>query len=106
MKRQRVKLQIKVNQFIALVLAFVLSVCAHAQNSVNPATADTDKDGLDDNLEVNTHKTDPNVADTDGDGLGDGEEIYDYNTNPLLKDSDGDGLLDGDEVKIHQTNPL
>ncbi|MDP6252176.1 MAG: hypothetical protein QGI20_09565 [Verrucomicrobiota bacterium] len=96
----------KVNQSIALVFAFVLSVCTHAQDSGNPTTIDTDKDGLYDNLEVNTHKTDPNVADTDGDGLGDGEEIYDYNTNPLLKDSDGDGLLDGDEVKIHQTNPL
>ena len=96
----------KVNQSIALVFAFVLSVCAHAQDSGSPTTIDTDKDGLYDNLEVNTHKTDPNVADTDGDGLTDGEEIYDYNTNPLLKDSDGDGLLDGDEVKIYHTNPL
>ena len=96
----------KVNQSIALVLVFVLSVCVHAQDSGSPTTIDTDKDGLYDNLEVNTHNTDPNVADTDGDGLEDGEEIYDYNTNPLLKDSDGDGLLDGDEVKIHQTNPL
>ena len=96
----------KVNQSIALVFAFVLSVCAHAQDLGSPTTIDTDKDGLYDNLEVNTHKTDPNVADTDGDGLTDGEEIYDYNTNPLLKDSDGDGLLDGDEVKIHHTNPL
>ena len=96
----------KVNQSIALVFAFVLSVCDHAQDLGSPTTIDTDKDGLYDNLEVNTHKTDPNVADTDGDGLTDGEEIYDYNTNPLLKDSDGDGLLDGDEVKIHHTNPL
>ena len=81
----------KVNQSIALVFAFVLSICAHAQDLGSPTTIDTDKDGLYDNLEVNTHKTDPNVADTDGDGLTDGEEIYDYNTNPLLKDSDGDG---------------
>ena len=96
----------KVNQSIALVFAFVLTVCVHAQDSGGPTTIDTDKDGLYDKLEVNTHNTNPNVADTDGDGLEDGEEIYDYNTNPLLEDSDGDGLLDGDEVKIHQTNPL
>ena len=95
----------KVNQSIALVFAFVLSVCAHAQDLGSPTTIDTDKDGLYDNLEVNTHKTDPNVADTDGDGLTDGEEIYDYNTNPLLKDSDGDGLLDGQEVNEHKTDP-
>ena len=96
----------KVNQSIALVFAFVLTVCVHAQDSGGPTTIDTDKDGLYDKLEVNTHNTNPNVADTDWDGLEDGEEIYDYNTNPLLEDSDGDGLLDGDEVKIHQTNPL
>ena len=95
----------KVNQSIALVFAFVLSVCAHAQDLGSPTTIDTDKDGLYDNLEVNTHKTDPNVADTDGDGLTDGEEIYDYNTNPLLKDSDGDGLLDGQEVNEYKTDP-
>ena len=96
----------KVDQSIALVFALVLTVCVHAQDSGGPTTIDTDKDGLYDKLEVNTHNTNPNVADTDGDGLEDGEEIYDYNTNPLLEDSDGDGLLDGDEVKIHQTNPL
>jgi len=106
MEQQGALLQMKVNRFIALVLTFVLSVYTHAQDSGNPKTTDTDKDGLYDNLEVNTHNTDPNVADTDGDGLEDGEEIYDYNTNPLLKDSDGDGLLDGEEVKFHQTNPL
>ena len=65
----------KVNQSIALVLVFVLSVCVHAQDSGSPTTIDTDKDGLYDNLEVNTHNTDPKVADTDGDGLGDGDEI-------------------------------
>lgn len=93
----------KVSQSIALVFAFVLSVCTQAQDLGSPTTIDTDKDGLYDNLEVNTHKTDPNVADTDEDGLTDGEEIYDYNTNPLLKDSDGDGLLDGQELNEHKS---
>ncbi len=84
LKAKELQLQMKVNQSIALVFAFVLSICAHAQDLGSPTTIDTDKDGLYDNLEVNTHKTDPNVADTDGDGLTDGEEIYDYNTNTLL----------------------
>ena len=96
----------KVNQSIALVFAFVLTVCVHAQDSGGPTTIDTDKDGLYDKLEVNTHNTNPNVADTDGDGLEDGEEIYDYNTNPLLKDSDRDGLSDGEEVNEHKTSAL
>ena len=96
----------KVNQSIALVFAFVLSVCVHAQDSGSPTTIDTDKDGLYDILEVNTHNTNPDVADTDEDGLKDGEEIYEYNTNPLLKDSDGDGLLDGEELNEHKTSAL
>lgn len=102
-KGKELQLQMKVSQSIALVFAFVLSVCTQAQDLGSPTTIDTDKDGLYDNLEVNTHKTDPNVADTDEDGLTDGEEIYDYNTNPLLKDSDGDGLLDGQEVNEHKS---
>lgn len=102
-KGKELQLQMKVSQSIALVFAFVLSVCTQAQDLGSPTTIDTDKDGLYDNLEVNTHKTDPNVADTDEDGLTDGEEIYDYNTNPLLKDSDGDGLLDGQELNEHKS---
>lgn len=52
------------------------------------------------------HLTDPASADTDGDGLGDGEELGTYHTNPLQQDSDGDMLDDGDEVMNWHTDPL
>ena len=75
--------------------------------------ADTDEDGLNDNLETNTGVfvdatntgTDPNVADTDGDKLLDGEEVLSYGTNPLLVDTDGDSFSDGLEVAEGE-NPL
>lgn len=72
----------------------------------NPKIADTDGDGLNDGMEVNTHNTDPLVVDTDGDGLGDGDEVNRYGTKPTKADTDGDSLSDGDEVNKHKTNPL
>lgn len=68
--------------------------------------SDTDSDGLNDGLEVNTFKTDPFVADTDNDNLDDGPEVNTYGTNPLSADTDEDGLNDGPEVNIYGTNPL
>jgi hypothetical protein len=91
--------------------------------------ADTDDDGIPNNVEdenengiVDTDETDPNNPDTDGDGIQDGTELgytlddigpdTDTNifqpdldplttTDPLLRDSDGDGYSDGDEDKNH-----
>ncbi|OGH83428.1 MAG: hypothetical protein A2469_01080 [Candidatus Magasanikbacteria bacterium RIFOXYC2_FULL_40_16] len=48
---------------------------------------DTDMDGIPDNLEVDTYKTDPIKFDTDGDGYSDGYEIMN-GYNPL-----GEGRL-------------
>ncbi len=59
---------------------------------------DSDRDGLNDYDEVNTHSTNPLLADTDSDGLSDGAEVNTYSSNPLESDSDGDGLLDGVET--------
>ena len=60
---------------------------------------DSDGDGLTDEEEVNTYKTDPLVEDTDGDGRSDFEEVNgDPATNPTLADTDGDGFDDGFEV--------
>ena len=42
-------------------------------------------------------KTNPYIIDTDKDGLNDGIEVNVLATNPLAQDSDGDGTLDGDE---------
>ena len=58
--------------------------------------ADSDGDGLDDDVELDG-TSDPRVADTDGDGLNDGEEAA-AGTDPLLSDSDGDGVGDKAEV--------
>lgn len=44
------------------------------------------------------------VTDTDKDGLNDELEL-DINTNPLVADTDGDGLSDGDEILFYQADP-
>ncbi len=76
----------------------------------DPTKADTDSDGLADNVETNSRTfvsatdtgTNPTLADTDGDGLSDKVEsntgtyvsTLDTGTSPLLVDTDGDGLSD------------
>ncbi|MBM3832671.1 MAG: hypothetical protein FJ403_05245 [Verrucomicrobia bacterium] len=71
----------------------------------NPTLADTDKDGLNDGLEVKTHKTNPGRADTDNDGLSDFDEVTVHKSDPLKSDGDGDLLSDAAEINIHKTNP-
>ncbi len=58
--------------------------------------ADTDGDGLTDNLEE-AIGTDPELPDTDGDGLSDYQEIYLTWTDPLLVDTDNNGISDANE---------
>lgn len=69
--------------------------------------ADSDSDGLPDDLEESTC-TDPKNADTDGDGIADGIEDANHDgainplageTDPCDADTDDDGLLDGEEDK-------
>lgn len=52
--------------------------------SLDPATIDTDGDGLNDYKEINEHKTNPQKSDTDDDGANDKWEI-DNSYDPLLK---------------------
>lgn len=58
---------------------------------------DTDRDGLNDSVEVQPLGTDPTAADTDDDNLTDSDEL-DLGTDPLNPDTDGDGVPDGDET--------
>ncbi len=53
---------------------------------------DTDCDGLSDESEIKTYRTDPQQADTDGDGMIDGKEVY-YWLGNWEGDIDGDGLI-------------
>ena len=59
---------------------------------------DTDADGLQDGVEVDTFRTDPKSNDTDGDGLLDHAEIESHQTDPSATDTDDDGLSDDVEV--------
>ncbi|WP_437798195.1 hypothetical protein [Sorangium sp. So ce693] len=77
----------------------------------DPQNADTDHDGLSDDLEVSLG-TDPNDADTDGDGVRDGLEpnpAHDTDgdglVNALDVDSDNDGLFDGTELGLGCNGP-
>lgn len=62
------------------------------ETNTNPFSADSDNDGVDDDVEI-ANGTDPNNADSDGDGLTDGEEDA-LGYNPHEADSDGDGCPD------------
>jgi hypothetical protein len=90
---------------------------------IDPASDDTDQDGIPDREEdkngdgiLDDDETDPNDPDTDGDGLIDGIEIdtSDGNsTDPRNHDTDGDYLKDGFEdqngngrVDPTETDPL
>lgn len=63
----------------------------------DPYFEDTDFDGLRDDEEINTYKTNPVKRDTDEDGITDGDEIL-LGLNPLKNDSDDDGINDSEEV--------
>lgn len=65
---------------------------------------DADGDGLSDNDEIMTYKTDHTKSDTDGDGLSDYAEIMTHKTDPLKADTDGDGLSDSDEINDYKTD--
>ncbi len=63
----------------------------------NPYSADTDGDGVQDNIEIEKTKTDPLKIDTDGDGINDGDEL-DLGLDPLKIDSKDDGIKDSDRT--------
>jgi hypothetical protein len=69
-------------------------------NNVADAALDVDHDGLS-ALEEYRAGTDPRNPDTDGDGVSDGDELHctrGFCINPLLADTDGDGVRDGTEI--------
>ncbi len=75
----------------------------------NPLNADTDGDGANDGLEINTYHTNPLTnIDTDGDGLMDIAEASGNGvgkpTDPYKTDTDGDGINDYWEI-FYNLNP-
>lgn len=64
---------------------------------VGSTFADTDRDGLTDEVEA-TLGTDPATVDSDGDTLADGEEVLLRGTDPLKTHTDGDAVSDDSEV--------
>ncbi|MGJ8723391.1 MAG: hypothetical protein ACSHYB_02450 [Roseibacillus sp.] len=84
-----------------------LNNLAEQTAGTNPILSDTDGDGANDDVEVNSSGTDPCDADSDGDGIEDGPEIDGTGntfdgapTNPLLADSDSDTFDDLVEVNF------
>jgi uncharacterized repeat protein (TIGR02543 family) len=72
---------------------------------LDPLNRDTDADGLNDGVEINTHLSSPVKEDTDGDGLSDSAEVNTHGSSPLLTDTDSDGLSDRQEVEVYRSNP-
>ncbi len=72
---------------------------AHVQlrNIKITQTNDVDGDGLTNDEEA-ALATDPRNPDTDADGLNDGVEVNTYQTDPLRADTDGDGQNDASEL--------
>ena len=67
----------------------------------DPNNRDTDGDGIEDGLEVNTYQTDPLKQDTDDDSLTDSQELFNLRTSPTNPDTDGDGIPDAvDEAPL------
>ncbi len=62
------------------------------------SSSDQDFDGIPDSEEAK-YKTDPASADTDGDGLTDWQEASIFLTDPLKADTDADTFTDGYEVR-------
>jgi Bacterial TSP3 repeat len=80
-----------------------LSNCAENAIGTLSNDPDSDDDGLNDGVEVNTYGTNPLDVDSDKDQLWDGPEVNVYGTNPMMSDSDNDGLIDS--IEIFGTNP-
>jgi len=59
-------------------LRVTMSAIGTHVHDLNPFSADTDSDGLNDNVEVSTYTTNPCNPDSDSDGLLDGSEKYSY----------------------------
>lgn len=69
------------------------------KNGTSDGQEDTDQDGLT-NLQEQEAGTDPVLADSDSDGLEDQIELEEFGTSPLLKDTDHDGLNDFGEYQV------
>lgn len=73
--------------------------------ATDPRDADTDDDALTDDVEFNEIFSEPLVQDTDEDSLTDGLELTFFSTSALLDDTDGDQIADDTEITLGNRNP-
>lgn len=71
---------------------------------MDPATNDTDGDGINDSYEVTTLGSNALEQDTDGDRLPDGREL-ELGADPTREDTDGDTYSDWKEVERYNSSP-
>ena len=90
----------------------LLGMTSSLAGAFNYETADTDGDGLSDELEDLYPCLDPTDADSDDDGITDGMEDANHNgiidngeTDPCNLDTDGDGIQDGTELGYTTGHP-
>ena len=79
---------------------------SYVNNSLDPDDSKLDADGdeISDADEVNVYQSNPASDDSDDDGLKDNDELA-LGTDIIDEDSDGDGCIDGKEV-TNNTDPL
>ena len=70
----------------------------------NKFNKDSDRDGLDDYVELNKYNTNPNNSDSDGDGVSDFNEITKSKTDPLEFDLNSSGFVQAFYLKGNQFN--
>lgn len=68
-----------------------------AEDLIDPLPNDKDRDGIDDEKERELGLSEV-LSDSDKDGLQDNDELMTWKTDPLKFDTDGDGFGDGWEV--------
>lgn len=73
----------KTVKILGLTTLFFFLATSVSRAQIDARLTDRDFDGLSDQVELQTYKTNPELADTDGDGVQDYQEIFIDKTDPL-----------------------